>query len=440
MTTQSISAGLCRLGWLLVALTVVSPVLATASADPSPAPNLAGQSLTLERAVELALRYNPSLQGYAAATAEAQARADQAGRGLNPELSFEAENFIGSGAYSGFDAAELTLALSQTFELGGKRARAREAAAWQADLVRLDAELGARALRTETTRAFLAALAAQIEVELANEMVNLATKDLEFTERRMRTGTASEVEASRTRIAVATARLAAATARRTLAAARIQLAALWGSAEASFGDVVGDLEAVPAAPSWAELSARLPGSPRLKRWDLEANRRRAEVAAEAALGKIDLTAAAGIRHYQDNGENAAVASISIPLPVRNKNQDGRRAAEFGLTRLDAERQAEFVALRSALAREYEQLVTAHGQVITLRDEILPLAEQAVTDMDQAYRKGLFTLTDVLAVRRTWFEARGAYTAELARYQEAAVAVELLLGGTPIESPLSQEND
>lgn len=444
MTIKSKFPGVIRHGRILLALAVlgtlsVGRIQAQAKAF-NEVPDLAGENLTLERAIELALQYNPSLQGYAAATSEAQARAAQMGRGLNPELSFEAENFAGSGAYNGFDSAELTLEIAQTFELGGKRARAQEAAGWQADLVRLEAEISARDLRAETTQAFTAALAAQVETELAAEMVNLAVRDLEFTERRVRTGTASEIEANRARIAVATARLSAATAGRTLTASRIQLAALWGADEATFGDLIGDLADVAPAPGWEELSSRLPASPRLKRWDLEGNRRRAEVAAEAALGKIDLTAAAGIRHYQDDGENAAVASISIPLPVRNRNQDGKRAAEFGLARLDAQRAAEMVAARSALAQQYEVLITAQGQITTLRNEILPLAERAVTEMDQAYRKGLFKLTDVLAVRRTWFEARGAYTAELARYHNAAASIAVLLGDAPIESPLSQEND
>jgi len=48
----------------------------------------------------------------------------------NPELSLGVENFAGKGPLEGFDAAETTLSLSQTLELGGKRS-ARIAGATQ---------------------------------------------------------------------------------------------------------------------------------------------------------------------------------------------------------------------------------------------------------------------------------------------------------------------
>ena len=135
-----------------------------------------------------------------------------------------------------------------------------------------------------------------------------------------------------------------------------------------------------------------------------------------------------------------MAAVSLPLQFRDKNDDGIRAAQFGLDRLGAERQAQYVAMLGQLARHYEQLATSYDQVIAMRNEILPLAEQSMAEVEAAHRKGLFSLTDVMATRRTWFEAQGDYFGALARYQEAAFEVALLLGDDSLNTLLTQEKN
>lgn len=416
--------------WLLVvALACNTPVLGNPSEQQKAAPDLSGQVLTMETALDLTQRYNPSRTDYALAESEARARADQAGRGPNPELDFEAENFAGSGDFSGFSGAEFTLALAQTFELGGKRSLARETADRQTELVRWEADWNALQLRKETIQAFTAVQAAQVKVQLAEEMAAVAEQDLEFIQRRLAKGAASVVDRNRAQVGVAASRLQVTTNRQILDAARVRLANLWNQPAATFASVQGDLEEISPLPNWEDLTRELANSPRWLRWDLEKALRRAEVANSAALGKIDLRATAGIRHYRDNGENAAVASLSIPLPVRNRNQGGQRAAQFHLERSASQRLTEQAAQRSDLSRQFEKLSTAREKITILREQILPLAEQSATSMNQAYHKGLYKLTDLLAVRRTWYQAQITYIDELASYWEASTEIELILGST-----------
>ena len=73
---------------------------------------------------------NPRLIGPRAEADAARALVDQARLRPNPEIAFEAENIAGSGAFSGLQATEYTLSLSQRLELGGKQgARVRAAQA-----------------------------------------------------------------------------------------------------------------------------------------------------------------------------------------------------------------------------------------------------------------------------------------------------------------------
>jgi len=418
---------------------LVATLLGTGVSTAEPLATADG-ALTRERALALAMAHNPELMGYAAATLEAKAAADQSARGLNPELEFELENFAGSGAAKGMSAAEYTLLLSQTFELGGKRDRARELATQEVELIRLDALLGAREIRARVSVAFIAALETQTAVGLADELAVLAQQDLEFVQRQISSGAVSPVEENRARLAIASARLTAEAARDALVARRLQLSVLWNSEYPDFGVLAGSLSDIAPLPQWDELSARLAHCSRLRMWDIQAKRQRARMAVASATGKIDLTVAAGVRHYADTGDNAMVAAVSAPLPLRNSNQDAVRAAEYGLDRVGAERQAQYVALMGELARHYEILTTSYQQINTMREEILPLAKQSMTEVDSAYHKGLFSLTDVMAARRTWHETQGLYQSALARYQQATIEVELILAGVQQDAASYQESE
>jgi len=79
------------------------------------------QSLTLGTALQRALKASPRLTAAERDIGIATGRRMQAGAIINPELSYEYDNALGSGAYRGSRSAETTLQISQLFELFGKR-------------------------------------------------------------------------------------------------------------------------------------------------------------------------------------------------------------------------------------------------------------------------------------------------------------------------------
>ena len=94
-----------------------------------------GAPLTLEAALNEIRRASPAVRAAGLEARALAAEADQAARPHNPSLSVELDNFAGTGNLSGFDQTETTVAIEQTFQLGGKRslgeraARARQALA-----------------------------------------------------------------------------------------------------------------------------------------------------------------------------------------------------------------------------------------------------------------------------------------------------------------------
>ena len=102
----------------------------------APAASVPGpdSTLTLDRALSLALTRNPGLAAFSLEVRAREARALQASLAPNPDFSIEVENFGGKGTFSGFDGSETTISLGQLMELGGKRGKRTRVAALDGDL------------------------------------------------------------------------------------------------------------------------------------------------------------------------------------------------------------------------------------------------------------------------------------------------------------------
>lgn len=397
-----------------------------------------GGPLTLGDALALALANNPRLSIFDLEVRIRDAQALQYSLRPNPELALAVENFAGSGDFSGFGAAEITLSLAQLFELGGKRPKRHDLAKIESELASWDYESVRLGVFNEVARAFVAVVAAQQQVTLADDLIDVARQDLAAVNRRVDAGAASPVELARAKVALATAEMDQEDRNFAVTAARAQLAAAWGSDRPVFGSALGALDRIAVPPGLDQLSRRLESNPDIARWQTELAQRRASLALERALGKIDLVAAGGFRRIEETGDNAFVAGVAIPLPFSNRNQGNVQAAEFRLSRTEKERLSVLVSTNAALTTSHAELAAAFRAADALQNKILPEAQEAMATAESAYLKGLFSFTDVLAVRRTYFELRGRYIASLASYHSAAADIERLVAGSLSEDNQKQE--
>ncbi len=421
--------------WPLL-LTLLAATGSLADTDTGTAEN--ADLLTLEEAVSRALQGNPKLQVFGLEQPIRTALATQAGRKPNPELDLELENFAGSGAVGGLDATEYTLSIGQLMERGGKRARRFETARLQADLADWDYRTVRLDVIGRTGRAFISVLQAQERLQLSERMIEVAGQELEAVKRRIEAGSASPIELTRAEVSLATAELDRTRRLLDLESARNGLAALWGDAEATFGRAVGALERVPAPPTLESLTGRLENNPDLARWRTEQARRRANLSLQQAMGSVDVTARAGIRRFAETGDNAFVLGLSLPLAVHDRNRGNIRAAQYGIEQATLAQRAAALDLRVALSASYLQLQTAFTEITTLREKILPAAQQAMTRAEEAYGRGLFSFTDVLAVRLNYFQLQERYVTSLARYHLRITDLERLVAGPLDSNPSAQE--
>lgn len=383
--------------------------------------------LTLHAALAAALLRNPELATFAYSVRSAEARTLQAGLWPNPEVEAEFENFAGSGGASGTDALETTIALSQTFPLGGDIEHRRRSAELQGELAGWDYEAARIALLTEVTQRFVNVLVTQRQVELAQESVKLAEQVRDSINRRVDAGDAPAVERLRAVVPVVSAKIELQGAQRASDAARLHLTSTWGSTSPRFVKVVGDLNSIQIVPPATALVALVNQNPDVARWAIEITARQTEIKLAQAEAVPDLTGALGYRRLNDSDDNALVAGISIPLPIFDRRQGDILAARLDVASAHQERRAAELRVQAALAAAYAQLTTAHSKAVILRDEALPPATEAYEAIRRAFDQGDLGFLDVLDAERTLIDFRQQYLDALAAYHGAVAQIEGLIG-------------
>ena len=424
---------------------ILSVAPATASGSPlpeapprislTPIPKLP-EVLSLAHALDLSLRHNPDLNADAWEIRAREARAVRAGLLPNPRLRIALEDFGGSGEHRGYNVAETTLMLSQLIELGGKRLKRRRLAASERDLALWDYESRRVQVAMTTQQAFVDVLAAQVHLQLAQKMLQLAERLHGIVDARVRAGEVSRLERFKSRVELARARLQAARARQQLVTARQRLAAIWGGLTADFERVTGQLDRLSPLPPLPRLLQRLQDNPDVARWATEMVRRQRLLAVAQATTIPDLTVRAGIRQYAENGDVAAVAVFQVPLFIFNDQRTRVQEAQAGLSQAEQRRHARLVEARRQLVAAYQQLRQAQITATLLKTEILPSAEAAFDAVREAYRLGKVGVLDLIDAQRTLFAARRQQVEAWRSWQLWWAALERLIGEVPVDPSTS----
>ncbi|MEX2150142.1 MAG: TolC family protein [Steroidobacteraceae bacterium] len=376
-------------------------------------PASAQAELTLADALRAASANNPALRGVPFELQALEGRRRQAGARPNPELELELENFAGSGDLSGTDALESTLALSQLIELGGKR-DARTALA-TSEYDRFQSNLGIRRLdvQAEVARRFLAVVSDQERLSLAQRTGELAAEVHSGVQKRVEAARSPLAEASRANIARARADLDVTDAERRLESSRHALAASWGASKPDFGSARADLQQFPVVAAFDVLAENLEQNPDQLRFLSEQRLREAEIRLARATRTPDITLGAGVRRFEETGDNAFVLSFSVPLPVANRNAGAIAESQARLGLLPYEREAALLEVRTRLFAFYQKLEQARTVATALDTELVPQAQAALALTRDGFDRGRFSYLEVAAAQRELLDL------ELARIEVAA---------------------
>jgi cobalt-zinc-cadmium efflux system outer membrane protein len=382
--------------------------------------------LSLADALARAAERNPTLLAHAYAERSAEALVEQAALRPNPTLDVEAEQFAGTGAMRGVRGLEATVQARQVLERGGKREKRVAVASRDRDSAAREYAMRRTEVLAATAVAYIETLTAQQRVVLANEPVRLAREILASAEQRVQAGAGSPAESARARAAVATAQGELGRAQADLVAARTRLAATWGGSAGDVAAVAGTLLMPEALPSDASLLEKLGGHPRVAHQKAIVEARRATLGLERARTAQDITVGGGVRFIREGSDAGFVAGVSVPLPVRNRNQGTIRAARENLAGAEQMVRAIETDLRAEFITAWQQASAAHAAAQNLRREALPATEQANAVVRRAFQQGELPLIDVLdaqreviALRRELLELETAFAVAYVRAEALA---------------------
>jgi len=368
---------------------------------------------------------NPELHALATEIAAREGAALQAGLRPNPELSLDLDNFAGTDELEGFESAEITLSLSQDFELGDKRRLRRQEALLEQELSRWALRSGELEILKGAARTFVEILATQRRLELSRELLTLAESTLATVEARVEAGKVSPVEGTRARIELASARAQHQRAGFDLDAARQRLGAFSPAQPPAFDTAEGELDFIAPLPSLQALEARLPQTPQLARLGTALERQQAALRLADARKIPDLNLSLGVRNQRESGANALVAGVALSLPLFDRNQGGLAEARAELEKTRFENSAARSEARAALAEAWQNLAGTRQKTLILRDDILPDARSAFESLEYGYREGKFDFLQLLDGQRTLFDLQGRYLESLLEYQLARVELHRL---------------
>lgn len=390
-----------------VAATLVAALLAW------PRFSAAEDTLTFDEALARARERAPAIVAARSAIEEARGRLTGASVLLrdNPEV----EGGAGARLIQNGDLLEANLGVRQVFELGGQRgARMAGATAAVAREGANSADVTRRVLR-DAGVAFWRAIHAADRQRLAEQAMALAEDTLHLAERRERAGDIGILDVN--------------VARAAMARARSQVQSEMAASAASLGNLRMILAMDPSEPlnprgdlrdrrryTLEELLAGAAERPDLQALEAAAHEAQADIRLGRALEWPNV--GVGANYERDDGDNVAMGTLSVTLPVFERGQ-GLRAAASARERgakaaAEATRRTVNVEVETAFA-VYQRREEA---VSELERNALPGLDANDTLVRRSYEVGQMRLAELLAIRRETLETRSEY---LDRLFEAAVA-------------------
>lgn len=392
--------------------------------------------LSLDQAVERALAGNRGLAAAQFEVEKARGRALQAGLPPNPVVEIGGRSDL---LFKNEGERTATLGVAQAFPRKGRLRIAREAATLsirqQQALVR-DRE---RQLIGEVQTLYLRALTAARQRAARQRLIESAEKLAGIIAQRHAAGEVAETDIAPIRIEAAKLRQEQQLLHAESAVVELKLKQALGLNADEPLVLTSALDELAAR--WQPIAAADTAVER--RPDSEAARiATARAEAEVRLAKAETYEDVTVSVDYEN-ERAVFGGplgakqdhylgfkVSIPLPVRNKNQG--RTLEQQAARRQAEVELENVRLEVAaeIAQARAEAAQLAPVVARYREELIPLAEKNYQAVQRAYQQGQQGIAPVFQAQQQRFALELDYVSSVSRRLEALVAIETASGGHP----------
>lgn len=428
---------------VVAALALVAPPRA-GGAEPQ-------RALTMDEAVALALRQNRDVIAARLEIDAAELDVVAARVYPNPQLQYSVGNLVlgranAEAPHPGFWGEPVhTVGVSEIIDVWAKRSARTRAAESGVEHRRLLVEDALREIAYGVRSAFADVVREQSERQLAREVAGRYGETVRISQARFRAGDISEAELRKIELEALRYENAVIDADMELDLARSKLAALLGLSSGRALPSVDSTEP-PSRPAFdaGALTARaLERRPDLRAAGAARTLAEAEVVAarREALPDLNLGAAYTHSNFEVSGDNpnTLAFSLSLPLPLFDRNQAGvgrarldQRRAENDRFRLQlaVEREVADAARRAARASAvlavFEQ-PSARSTATADTGGMLQRADTALKVAERSYRAGAISLLELLEAQRTYLDTRAQYLRALYDFRQASIDVSHAVG-------------
>ena len=420
-------------------LTVLSLLLGTVmlTAQQSNTVSAPAETITVEEAINEALRNNLALLAQRLDLSVANASLVTAALRPNPVISTAADHLdiLGTGfnQLNAAGPAEYSTRVDMPIERANKRQFRIETASYTRQLAEAELADAARRLRQDVVLACIDLLEAKAKLRLAQDNFGALERLVKVNEARLTGGAIAPVELTRSRVAMLQYAASVKAAELRVTTARLRLLPLLGRpANAGPVDLIGDLRPDSILPpvDIAQLQDQATiNRPDLQRLRIEQARSQAELRLQIAQGRIDYTV--GMEYRRQQGINGRSNSLgfffSAPLPVSNRNQGEIARVQAEQERAKRSIRALENSIAGALRAAWQEFDTARQLVTELESTLLRPSEEARDTTAYVYRAGATNLVDVLDAQRAFNETMLILYDSQAAYLRARANLSAVVG-------------
>ena len=304
----------------------------------APAVCRAQARLTVQEAVDTALRSRALLKAEAERVPAAEGRKRQAGLLPNPEFQFGNENLRPGQTYS--RDVDILAYVTWPLDILGKRGQRVAVAEQTVNRTEAEVELARRQVTQSVRLAYWAARGAQERRDLLQSTVANFQRIIDYHAAQLSAGTIAEQDVLRVRLEGERIQIAVHLATIDAAKARVQLLKEIGQAAGSDVVLTEPLEAMPAPmPAMSGTSAiqdALARRSEIKVATASIEEARANARLQDIVARPDLAVVYGYKRTQLpdalSGVNTSLAAIKVTIPLLDRNQGNRAAAAAELRR------------------------------------------------------------------------------------------------------------
>jgi len=405
------------------------------------------QSLTIDQAVELALRENRNLMAARIQVEEARGRLVQAGLFPNPELEseFGFDSFFANEGERNFSAG-----ISQPIPLSGRIGAQKRVA--HVDIKRTFAGLAnlERILVRDVRVTFIELLTIEEQLKLQETLISLNSELIKGIEIGIKEGLASKQDFNAVAIALQQARQE----KEVLIAQRrskvLQINKLLGKPptlsflpqgklEYEAAQVVGDYN----------VEMALAQRPDLKFTKLNIELARADLKLAKALRFEDLTA--GVFYENDrlilgtsqeeitDSDQLIGFRLTIPLPFFDRKQGLIAEVRARERRAEERVRALELTISQEVSDALNRVSSLSALLETYKSGILKIAEDNVTLVETGFKQGLVGIVDVIQSRQQFAALTSSYINAVRDYEIAINDLQIAAGSYPSTIKLDKTN-